>query len=208
MYTPEPEDPKTYTANFDKIYSRFSGIYDFVAKHTAFYNTWGAPAIPFIQGPRVLEVSFGTGWLISRYANRFETYGIDLNEKMIRITSRNLLASGTTIPLQRANIEALPYRNEIFDTVVNNMAFSGYPRGDQTIEEIRRVLKPGARLVLIDIGWPADGNWMGRTITRLVEATGDLIRNMELLFTQHGFEFTHKAIGLFGSLNLYIAQKI
>lgn len=208
MYTPEPKDPKTYTANFDKTYSRFSGIYDFLVRHTSLYNTWVAPAIPFIHGPRVLEISFGTGWLITRYANRFETYGVDLNEKMIRITSRNLLAAGITIPLQRANIEALPYRNEIFDTVVNTMAFSGYPSADQAMGEIRRVLKPGARLVLIDIGWPADRNWIGRAFTRLIEATGDIIRDMGRIFTRHGFEYHHEAIGLFGSLHLYIAQKI
>jgi ubiquinone/menaquinone biosynthesis C-methylase UbiE len=152
MDTPEPKNPKTYTANFDVTYSRFSGIYDFLARHTSFYNAWLGPAIPYIQGPRVLEISFGTGWLITRYAKRFETYGIDLNEKMIQITSRNLLAAGITIPLQRANVEAIPYRSETFDTVVNTMAFSGYPRAHRAMSEIRRVLKPGARLILIDAG--------------------------------------------------------
>ncbi|MGE5223742.1 MAG: class I SAM-dependent methyltransferase [Omnitrophica WOR_2 bacterium] len=208
MYTLEPKDPKTYTANFDAIYSRLSGIYDFVVRHTPFYNTWVAPAIPLIRGPRVLEISFGTGWLITHYANRFETYGIDLNQKMIQITTRNLKAAGITIPLQRANIEAIPYRSEVFDTVVNTMAFSGYPRADRAMSEIRRVLKPGGRLILIDAGWPEDRNWMGSIFTRLVEATGDILRDMGLIFTQHGFEYRQEVVGLFGSLYLYIAEKL
>ncbi len=128
--------------------------------------------------------------------------------KMIQITSRNLLAAGINIPLQRANVEALPYRSETFDTGVNTMAFSGYPRADRAMSEIRRVLKPGARLILIDVGWPEDGNWRGRIFTRLVEATGDIIRDMGLIFKRHGFEYRQEVVGLFGSLYLYIAQKI
>ena len=207
MYENEPKDPKAYTDNFDVTYTRFSGIYDFLARHTSFYEAWLGPAIPHIRGPRVLEISFGTGWLITRYANRFETYGIDINEKMIRITSRNLLAAGITIPLQRANVEALPFRSEIFDTVVNTMAFSGYPRADRAMSEIRRVLKPGARLVLIDIGYPDDRNWMGRAITHVIAATGDVIRDMGFIFAKNDFEFSNETIGLFGSLHMYVAQK-
>ncbi len=142
MSTSEPKDPYKYTTHFDAIYSRLSRIYDFVVRHTSFYNTWVAPAIPLIRGPRVLEISFGTGWLITHYASRFKTYGVDLNEKMIQITTRNLKAAGISIPLQRANVEALPYKSEVFDTVVNTMAFSGYPRADQAMSEIRRVPSP------------------------------------------------------------------
>ncbi len=203
----EPNDSKAYTSGFDAFYSRFSGIYDFLVKHTPLWNAWIGPAIPHIHGPRVLEVSFGTGWLLSRYAGRFDSYGIDLNEEMIRITSRNLQAAGIALPLQRAVVEALPYGSEVFDTVVNTMAFSGYPRADDALSEIRRVLKPGARLVLIDVGVPADGNWAGRALARFVEATGDILRDMAPLFTRHGFAFSHEAIGGFGAVQLYVAAK-
>ncbi len=208
MYENEPKDPKAYTANFDVTYSRFSRIFDFVAKHTSFYNAWLGPVIPHIRGPRVLEISFGTGWLISRYADHFDTYGIDFNEKLIRIASRNLLAAGINIPLLRANVEALPFRSDTFDTVVNTMAFSGYPRADWAMSEIRRVLKPGARLVLVDAGYPEDGNWLGRAFTRFIAATGDVIRDMNMIFVKHGFEYSHETVGGFGALHLYVAQKI
>jgi SAM-dependent methyltransferase len=75
------------------------------------------------------------------------------------------------------------------------------------MSEIRRVLKPGARLILVDIGYPEDGNLMGRALARFNAATGDIIRDMPEIFTRHGFIFNHEVIGGFGTLHLYIAQK-
>jgi ubiquinone/menaquinone biosynthesis C-methylase UbiE len=203
----EPKNSKAYTAHFNTFYSLFSGIYDFLVKH---YHPWQdvvGRVIPHIRGFRVLEVSFGTGWLLTQYASRFETYGIDLNEKMIRVTSRNLRTVGITAYLQRANVEALPYRNETFDTIVNTAAFSGYPSADRAMCEFRRVLKPGGRLVLIDIGYPKDGNWLGRALARFTEVSGDILRDMGPVFTRNGFEYHEEVIGGFGSMYLYIAQK-
>jgi ubiquinone/menaquinone biosynthesis C-methylase UbiE len=203
----EPKGPKAYTTNFDVFYSSFSGIYDFLARHTSFWQTLLGRALPYIQGPRVLEASFGTGCLITQYASRFETYGIDLNEKMVRIASRNLRVAGKNAQLQRANVEALPYRNETFDTIVNTAAFSGYPRANTAMREFHRVLKPGGRLVLIDIGCPKDGNWMGRALARFTEATGDILRDMGPIFSRNGFVYHEEVVGGGGSIYLYIAQK-
>lgn len=204
----EPPDPEAYSARNNAVYSRLAGIYDFAVRHTSLYNRWLLPALRHIRGPRVLEVSFGTGWLLSRYAGRFDTYGIDLNRDMIRVTTRNLRVAGHTIPLQQARVEALPYRTECFDTVVNTMAFGGYPRADEAMSEIRRVLKPGGRLILVDMAMPADRNRMGRIWIRVYIASRDILRDMRELFHRHGFTYSDEAIGLSGSLHLYVADKI
>lgn len=163
--------------------------------------------MPHIRGPRVLEVSFGTGWQLTQYAARFESYGVDLNAKMIQITSKNLRKAGITAQLQRANVEALPYRGETFDTIVNTAAFSGYPRADDAMREFSRVLKPNGRLVLIDIGYPKDRNWIGHALARFTEASGDILCDMGPIFTRNGFVYHEEVIGGFGSMYLYIAQK-
>ena len=72
MTKPEPDHPEIYTSSFDRIYSRFAGIYDFLVRHTSLWEAWEGPIIPLIRGPRVLEVSFGLGWLITRYAGSWD----------------------------------------------------------------------------------------------------------------------------------------
>lgn len=203
----EPSDPAAYTARNDARYSRLSGVYDFLVQHTSLYNRWLLPIVPKIRGPRVLEISFGTGWLMTRYASQFETCGVDLNWNMIRTTTKNLELAGLAVPLQQARVEALPYRSESFDTVVNTMAFSGYPRADQAMSEICRVLRPGGRLVLVDMNLPQHENWIARLWLRLFLASGDILRDMGRILSSHGFKFTDEVMGLSGSLHLYVAEK-
>ena len=91
----------------------------------------------------MLEVSFGTGFLLTQYANAFDTDGIDYNEKMVTVATKNLKRKGISARLQQGNVEHLPYQDDFFDCVVNTMAFSGYPDAHRAMSELRRVLKPG-----------------------------------------------------------------
>jgi ubiquinone/menaquinone biosynthesis C-methylase UbiE len=164
-------------------------------------------ALPLISGRRVLEVSFGTGYLLGEYAGRFEVYGVDLNRRMARLAQDNLRKKGLAVEIQIARVEALPYESGTFDTLVNTMAFTGYPNADQAMREMRRVLKPGGRLVMIDINYPADGNRLGVFLARFWEASGDLIRDMRPLFQEYGFEYQETEVGGWGSVHLYVASK-
>ena len=154
-----------------------------------------------------MEVSFGTGYLLTRFANQFETYGVDLNERMVNIARKNLKKRGLSAELYQANIESLPFENETFDTIVNTMAFSGYPDGNKAMSEIRRVLKTGGRLIIIDINYPQNGNRVGKNLINLWILTGDLVRGMKTLFEKFTFDFTDEEIGGFGTIHKYVAIK-
>jgi len=206
-YSPEPIDKRSYTTEFNQAYSRFARLYDLAVKVIPLWKRWIGQARPYIRGPRVLEVSFGPGYLLRQYADQYAIYGIDLNEKMIHITRRNLASAGKKASLQQADVAGLPYASETFDTVVNTMAFTGYPDGEKAMGEMQRVLKSGGRLVMVDINYPADGNWLGVKLTTLWASLGDIIRDMEPLFRQYGFVYTDKGIGGFGSIHLYVAEK-
>lgn len=206
-YPAEPADGRHYTRRYDRFYSRFAKTYDWLVRLLPTWRGWLDHCLPFISGPRVLEVSFGTGYLLSRYAGDCQTYGVDLNARLAGIARHNLARSGLSSWLQVADVAALPYAAESFDSVVNTMAFTGYPDGAGALAEMHRVLKPGGRLILVDVNYPLDGNWLGMQATRLWIATGDLVRDMGQLFETRGFDYEDRVIGGWGSVHLYLVHK-
>ena len=78
--------------------------------------------------------------------------------------------------LVQGSVEHLPYPDESFDSIVNTMAFSGYPDGVAALSEMRRVLRSGGRLVLIDVGYPSNGNWLGTKLAEFWKWSGDILR--------------------------------
>lgn len=203
----EPPDRRAHTKAADRIYTRTAGIYDWAVRWVPIWRKWLAHALPHLQGPRVLEVSFGTGWLMTQYASDIETYGIDFNPRMAQIAADNLQQSGTQAQLQIADVYHLPYTSDAFDSVVNTMAFSGYAHGRPALAEMARVLKPGGKVIMVDVGHPLEESRLGALLARYWEASGDIIRNMGPLFWELGFEYTSREIGGFGSVHLYVAQK-
>lgn len=207
VYDTDPADRNEFTESFDRAYTRFAPLYDIAVRRLPVWKTWLRSSVPHLRGPRVLEVSFGTGYLLTQFAGRFETHGVDYNAGMVETARRNMVRAGVIAHLCRANVEALPYPDQCFDTIVNTMAFSGYPDAGASLAEMRRVLRPGGRLVLIDVNYPEDENAVGMALTRLARRSGDLVRDLGRLLVGHGFAFTDRAIGGFGSVHLYIAEK-
>lgn len=207
MYSPEPIDKHQFTTKFNRVYSQFAKIYDLAVKWIPLWRNWISHALPHLRGQRILEISYGTGYLLTQYADRFETYGIDYNWELACTAKHNLQKTGIYALIQQANIEHLPYQSKSFDTVVNTMAFTGYPDGQKALSEISRVLKDNGRFVLIDINYPKGQNWLGMKLTQLWASSGDIIRDMGKLFKQSEFEYSDDEVGGFGSVHLYVATK-
>ena len=192
----------------DRAYTAFARPYDLAVRLLPIWKTLIRRALPHIVGPRVLEVSFGTGYLVSQYAGTFEAHGLDYNGKMVRVARENLVRVGTKAELIQGNVEAMPYPDASLDTLVNTMAFSGYPNGVRALAEMRRVLRDDGKLILIDFTFPPDENWMGTRFAALWERSGDVLRDMEALFRELDFDYTDEPIGAWGSVRLYVATKI
>ncbi len=206
-YSDEPTDKGAFTERFDRLYSRFAYVYDLAAKLLPAWRRWLSASLPHLIGPRVLEVSPGTGWLLTQYAGRFEVTAIDLNPDLVEIARRNLRKAGISADVQIGNVEELPYPDASFDTVLNTMAFSGYPDARRALSEMLRVLRPGGRMVIIDVNYPSDRNRLGSAIVELWKRSGDLIRDMPALFDEFELDATDSEIGGFGSVHLYVAAK-
>jgi ubiquinone/menaquinone biosynthesis C-methylase UbiE len=207
LYPKEPSDPVRFTARANRAYSMFARTYDRVVRLWPTWSRWLDAALPHIQGPRVLEVSFGTGYLLTQYAAEHEVTGIDLNARLAAMAKRKLAENGMHPSLARANVEALPFRAGHFDTVVNTMAMSAYPDGEAAIGEMGRVLRPGGRLVLIDVNYPIPPTLAGRFVAWGWRAAGDVFRDIDGLLRNSGFTHTTREIGGCGTVHLYVAKK-
>lgn len=207
IYSQDPQNAEKYRQRFDRFYTAAAGVYDFLVKvGLPFWKRWLDHALPYIRGRRVLEVSFGTGYLLTKITFKYETYGIDYNLRMVQTAWRNLESKNLVAGLSQADVVRLPFDTGFFDTIVSTMAFTGYPDGAKALTEIKRVLRPGGILIIIDINYPSDENWLGMILTRGWQASGDLIRDMGRLFDQCGLISRDLEIGGFGSVHLYLCE--
>lgn len=99
---------------------------------------------------QMLDVGCGTGTLLEALGRNFSGVrlcGLDPSAEMLALARQKL---GPAVPLARGWGEAMPFADDTFDVVVSCSVFH-YLRGPlQALQEMRRVLRAGGRLVLTD----------------------------------------------------------
>ena len=99
----------------------------------------------------LLDAGCGTGAMLGLFKRDYpaKNYtGIDLSEKMIEAAKRKHLEG---IRFVVGDCENLPFANSSFDVVACSMSFHHYPNPKQFFLSLRRVLRPGGRLILRDM---------------------------------------------------------
>jgi ubiquinone/menaquinone biosynthesis C-methylase UbiE len=108
----------------------------------------------------VLDIGCGTGTLaIAATAHVGPTgnvVGIDASPQMVTRATRKAARAGVPAIFQLAGAEQLPFPDARFDVVLSTLMFHHLPRKtrEQCAIEIRRVLKPGGRVFVVDFGKP------------------------------------------------------
>jgi ubiquinone/menaquinone biosynthesis C-methylase UbiE len=130
---------------------------------------------------RVLEVGCGTGTLLMSTARAHpgvQLTGLDPDPTALDRARRKADSARVPIQLDRGFSDALPYADASFDRVFSALMFHHLADADQklrTFREIRRVLKPGGRLHLVDFARPDSTS--GRHLIRLIHANHRLNDN-------------------------------
>lgn len=97
---------------------------------------------------KLLDVSCGTGTVLSLLEHSpLEKYGVDFSEKMIE-EARSVV--GDKAQLYVASADAMPFERDTFDVVTCSFAFHHYIHPEAVLQEFRRVMKPGATLIIAD----------------------------------------------------------
>lgn len=207
-YTDISKISPDYTDKMNKEYNWMAKGYDAFMIIFPLWKKWIKRIIPYIKGKKILEVSFGSGYLMTQYASKnYEIYGIDYNEKMLEITTKKMKKINIKAELSQGNVEKIPYPDNTFDTIINTMAFTGYPNEEKAMSELKRVLKKDGSLLLVDFDYPNNRNRFGYMIVRLWEKFGDIIKDLNSLLMKYNFDYKDISVGGFGSVHLFIAQK-
>jgi SAM-dependent methyltransferase len=103
-----------------------------------------------LQGQRGLEIGYGSGWLTEWLIRQgIVMSGIDLTERAFHLTSKRLSVRGLTADLHRGDARTLPFAHETFSLVCSIGVLHHSPDLQNSIDEVHRVLKPGAKAVLM-----------------------------------------------------------
>lgn len=132
---------------FHWLYTHFAPVYDAVAWAVSLgqWRDWGQAALPYLSGPRVLELGHGPGHMLAVLAaHGYEAVGLDLSPQMGRLAHRRSPAPGVV----RARAQAAPFAAGSFDGVLSTFP-TAYITAPETVAAVYRVLRPGGRLVIV-----------------------------------------------------------
>jgi ubiquinone/menaquinone biosynthesis C-methylase UbiE len=116
-------------------------------------NVWAISLADVRPSDRVLEIGFGPGVAIrqlARLAPDGHVCGVDFSPEMVR-QARKLNAAFVAagrVDLREGDATTLPFEDKTFDKVLAVNVIYFWPEPLPSLDEIRRVLKPGGRLVL------------------------------------------------------------
>jgi demethylmenaquinone methyltransferase/2-methoxy-6-polyprenyl-1,4-benzoquinol methylase len=109
-------------------------------------------------GWRVLDVAGGTGDLALALAQRVaagdasggQVFLTDINGAMLGVGRDRLLDKGAPVQAIQCDAEKLPFPDDYFDLVTVAFGLRNMTRKDAALAEMRRVIKPGGRLLVLE----------------------------------------------------------
>lgn len=140
----------------------------------------------------VLEVAVGTGRNFHFYPDRVRLTGIELSAEMLAIARQRAAEIGLHADLRPGDAQGLEFADASFDTVVCTFSLCSIPDDRQAVAEMKRVLRPGGTLLLIDHVPSTTRLWRGiqwllEQVTVRAEGEHFLRRPLELVQAE-GFE--------------------
>ena len=172
------------------MFDRIAGVYDVMnsAMTAGLHHKWRARAADLADvrpGDKVLDVATGTGDLALELASRVapggEVVGSDFSEQMLVHAHKKLARTGErNVRFEWADALDLPYPDNEFQAATVGFGARNFDVLDKGLAEMTRVIKPGGKVVVLEITTPAKaplstfyGLWFDRVVPLIGKVAGD-----------------------------------
>jgi demethylmenaquinone methyltransferase/2-methoxy-6-polyprenyl-1,4-benzoquinol methylase len=164
------------------MFDRIAGVYDLMnsVMTAGMHQRWRERTAELASvgpGSRALDVATGTGDLAVALAARgADVVGVDFAEKMLELARRKAPA----IDFRSGNALALDFTDDEFDAATVGFGARNFSDLDQGLREMARVVKPGGRVVVLEITTPQRPPlswffrmWFDRVVPLIGRVAGD-----------------------------------
>jgi len=170
-----------YQLLYRLLYNELVWAYDAVSWAVSLgrWDGWRRSALPFVRGNRILEVGFGTGALLPALQNEnCRVVGIEPSAAMQRISSARLRRQASTVPRVQGTAQHLPFADAAFDTIVSAFPAS-YILDPSTHREFARCLRPGGRVVIVEVVLAGSGLLLNLLYNLVFPSTPDTFQRLD-----------------------------
>jgi demethylmenaquinone methyltransferase/2-methoxy-6-polyprenyl-1,4-benzoquinol methylase len=164
------------------MFDRIAGVYDLMnsVMTVGMHQRWRERAVELARvgpGSRALDVATGTGDLaVALRAAGADVVGCDFSEEMLALAREKEAA----VPFEWADALALPYPDDSFDAATVGFGARNFTDLGRGLAEMARVVKPGGRVVVLEITTPQKpplstffSLWFDRAVPALGRLAGD-----------------------------------
>jgi demethylmenaquinone methyltransferase/2-methoxy-6-polyprenyl-1,4-benzoquinol methylase len=169
------------------MFDRIAGLYDRMntVMTAGLHHRWrerAAELAALRPGSRALDVATGTGDLAIALARRLggegEVVAVDFSERMLELAGAK--TAGMPIRFLAANALALPFDDDEFDAATVGFGARNFSDLEQGLREMVRVVRPGGRVVILEITTPRRpplstffGLWFDHAVPAIGRVAGD-----------------------------------
>ena len=162
---------------------------------------WRKRAIDLLKAPSggyIVDLCCGTGDIVFhllRIDPTLRVTGVDFCEPMLaQARNRAVREGGGSAQFREGDVMALPFADNSFDGATMGFAMRNVADIDATLREIRRVLKPGARFVNLDMSRAPNAAWKAcfdLYFYRIVPLIGGIVGGSREAYTYLPNSLTH-----------------
>lgn len=155
------------TENIRSLFNSIAGDYDRLNHILSLGvdKTWRRRALKWITDEpclQILDIACGTGDFSMEIARHSDNgtcvTGLDLSEGMLAVMDCKVQEAGLggRITTEQGNSEQMRFADDSFDRVTIAFGIRNFEHREIALEEIRRVLKPGGKLVILELSVPSN----------------------------------------------------